>query len=116
MTKTDPFVIVNTNDWQQGTFVDRDGTCWRVVGECDTDRCGAVCCKVADWRGRVGSRCELLRDDLRCSPHAERGPACKPVSCLLWPLRPIDVTKTNELAERLGFEWRCHLEVVPWQS
>lgn len=109
------FIVVNTEDWTQRTFTERDGSQWVVEGECDTERCGAVCCKVADWRGVVGEQCAHLLPDMRCSPHAERGMATKPISCALWPLRKVDVDKVNELAERFHFTDRCHLEVVPWQ-
>lgn len=113
---TDRAVLaVLTDSWGQSVFRDRDGSQWRVKGRCDTSRCGAVCCKVADWRGLVGFQCEYLRPDLKCRPHAERGPATKPASCLFWPLRQLDVDSINAKAERLGFSERCHLEVVPWQ-
>ena len=88
-----------------------DGQRYRVDGECDTSRCGAVCCKVMNWRGRVGNPCEYLQDDLRCAFHAA-DVHCKPISCLLWPTKPIDIEATNKIAERLGFSERCHLRVV----
>jgi hypothetical protein len=103
---------VLTDTWSMREFTDRDGTTWRVVGQCDTARCGAVCCKVADWTGVVGTQCEHLQDDLRCRPHAQRGMACKPLSCALWPLRQGDVDCVNALAKRFGFSQRCHLELV----
>ena len=109
------YLTVLTDNWKQGHFEDRDGTVYEVKGECDTARCGAVCCKVADWTGKVGVKCSKLTDDLFCEPHLEHGPATKPVSCLFWPLRPVDVETVNKLAERFDMPERCHLEVVEWQ-
>ncbi len=88
---------------------------YRIKGECDTSRCKAVCCQIMNWKGKVGERCEFLLDDYRCMFHAQ-DIHCKPVSCLMWPVKPLDIEKVNEIAERLGFKERCHLEVVPWQQ
>jgi hypothetical protein len=112
---TNAHLAICTDDWSQGPFYDRDGSAWMVKGECDQERCGAVCCKVANFTGKVGQPCVKLTEDLLCQPHRDYGQATKPVSCLFWPLRQADVEKVNELAERLGYDKRCHLEVISWQ-
>lgn len=110
-------LIIATDNWQPQVFTDRDGKQYVVEGSCDTSRCNAVCCRVANWRGRIGrGPCEFLMDDNKCHFHAEGGPACKPVACWYWPLRQVDVDGVNAVAERLGLEHRCHLRVVEWQS
>lgn len=88
-----------------------DGVPFKIEGECDVSRCGAVCCRIMNWTGKVGNTCEYLDKDLLCSFH-RRDIHCKPISCLLWPTKPIDIDKTNEIAERLGYDFRCHLKVV----
>lgn len=106
-------LVVNTDDWSAVSFTDRDGKAYHVEGECDQDRCSAVCCRVADWRGVMGKGpCEYLTDDNKCAPHKERGPACKPVACWFWPKRQIDIDTVNNAAEKYGIKGRCHLKVV----
>ena len=108
-------LIVSTDDWSQKGFTDRDGKHYRVEGECDTPRCNAVCCRVANMWGETGKGpCHNLMDDNRCEPHAKRGPGCKPVSCWFWPKRQIDIDTVNAQAERFGMPQRCHLKVVEW--
>ena len=103
-------VPITLQDCSWGEF-ERDGKTYKVEGECDTSRCKAVCCQIMNWRGRVGERCQYLQADLKCEFHAA-DVHCKPVSCLIWPTKPVDIEKTNEIAARLGFKERCHLKVV----
>lgn len=87
------------------------GKRYRVEGECNTDICGAMCCKVMDWTGKVGGPCEYLDTDLKCKLH-KQDIHCKPISCLLWPIKKVDIIATNALAERFNMPERCLLKVV----
>lgn len=110
-------VTLSTEDWSLRALTARDGRRLRVEGyrdgRCPTEICGAVCCRVMDQWGRAGTCCEALdRESLSCRPHARGGPACKPLSCWLWPLGPADIDKVNELAQRFGHAGRCQLRIV----
>lgn len=103
-------VEIDLSDCSWGN-IDNDGVKYRVEGECDTSICKAMCCQVMNWTGKVGEKCEFLGDDLKCMFH-KQDIHCKPVSCLIWPTKPIDIEKTNEFAERYGMQERCLLKVV----
>jgi len=103
-------VEVNMSDCSWGN-VNHDGKRYETQGECDTAICGAVCCKISKWTGEVGAECEFLRPDLKCMFHVQ-DIHCKPISCLIWPMKPADVAKVQEMAERMGFSERCLLKVV----
>lgn len=90
---------------------EHDGKNYRVEGECDTSKCKAVCCQIMNWRGRMRERCEFLQDDYKCAFHAA-DIHCKPISCLLWPTKQLDIDTVNAKAKELGFEERCLLKVV----
>lgn len=111
-------VTLRIEDWTILAQTDRDGEKYRVEGyvdgRCPTEVCKAVCCRTADLLdGSIGSGpCQFLNDEtLKCKLH-EKGRACKPIACLLWPKRQMDIDSTNEKAERLGFKERCHLKFV----
>ncbi len=103
-------ITVRLQDCDWGEFT-HDGVKHKVDGECNTDVCGAMCCKVMNWKGVVGERCEFLDDDLKCMFH-KRDVHCKPISCYLWPTKQVDITTTNDLAKRFNMKERCLLKVV----
>ena len=48
---------INTEDWSQGVFTDRDGSRWVVEGECDTDgRPGQEIARMFDPGVQLGER------------------------------------------------------------
>ena len=105
-------------DWTITRQTGRDGETYRVEGlvdgRCPTEICNAICCRTADiYEGKIGSGpCHLLNEEtLGCKAH-EKGAACKPIACLVWPVRQGDIDSTNEKAERLGFKERCQLRLV----
>lgn len=103
--------ILNVSEAKAGLMWNR-GKYYALEGECDTDRCGAVCCKTASLQGRVGEGpCRFLQGDLRCELHAISRHV-KPISCLVWPTSQASIDVMNEQAERLGLEGRCHLKMV----
>lgn len=111
-------VVLRIEDWSILEQTDRAGETWRVegmvAGRCPTEICGAVCCRTADLLdGAVGSGpCRFLNEEtLGCRLH-EKGRACKPIACLVWPVRQGDIDSTNEKAARLGFKERCQLRFV----
>ena len=106
-------LVVDTDDWSIISFKDRDGCFYKVVGECETEKCNAVCCRVANWQGIMGQGpCSYLTEDNKCSTHKERGFGTKFLSCWVWPKRQIDIDTVNAAAEKYGMEHRCHLKVV----
>ncbi len=99
------FITFRTEDWRIEKFIGRDGKSYQVTGyvddgngglRCPTEICGALCCVKINWKGVNGQRCEFLTDDLRCMFQAERGMACKPMSCAAWPKQQLDVDFVNE--------------------
>lgn len=111
-------VILQIEDWTILEQTGRDGEKYRVEGlvegKCPTEICNAVCCRTADLlKGAIGSGpCQFLNEKtLGCKLH-EKGRACKPIACLVWPVRQGDIDSTNEKAERLGFKERCQLKLV----
>lgn len=118
-------IPVNYDDYAYPVIEYDDGSRWKVEGyvvdkdhnnrpylRCPTEICQAVCCRVANLRGRVGEgACEFLGNDHKCNLH-RMGLGCKPISCVLWPTKTQDVETANSLAERLGLPGRCQLRVV----
>lgn len=116
MAAEESFVTLRIEDWRVVEIVGRDGHRYEVTGyvngQCPTEKCGALCCQKIPWDGRMGAGpCEFLNQDtLKCKLHEARGPACKPLSCWLWPVRPGDVASINE--RYADGEKRCYLDLV----
>jgi len=77
--------------------------------KCQTDICGAVCCRSAHFRPDREPPCEYLTDHLTCELHDVGGKACKPLGCAEYPRSQVDIDMINELAEQGGFAERCLL-------
>lgn len=111
------YSTIQIEGWKPGEITGRDGKRYRVEGYidgyCPTGLCEAVCCHTSDiYEGSIGSGpCRYLTGDRLCELHA-RSPGLKPISCMVWPVRQLDVDSVNEKAERLGLKGRCQLRVV----
>lgn len=78
---------------------------------CQTEICGAICCKTWSFRPDTPGPCEFLTEDLQCELHLVGGPPCKPMGCAQFPLSQADVDGMNAQLEALGVPERCLLGV-----
>ncbi len=114
------YVVLRTENWDQMKFVDKDGQQYEVQGyvedengqvRCPTEKCQALCCQAMPLIGPVGTSCEHLNQDtLKCGQQEKGGRSCKPISCVVWPRRQLDIDTLNDLYAQ--GEKRCYLKVV----